>query len=143
MAEKRLSDLGLTPQVGGDVTVTGVALDSRKVEPGTLFAALPGTRVHGGEFIQYALRMKAGAILTDRAGAEIAKEELAASDAALVVVEDPAGALAHAAALFFGAQPETHGGRHRHQWQNICGQFYPPDLGSFGPRGRQYRHHWR
>lgn len=107
MAERRLSDLGLTPTSGNDVVVTGLALDSRKVKPGTLFAALPGTRVHGGDFIQYALRMGAGAVLTDRAGAEIAAEELAASDAALVVVEDAAEALAHAAALFFGAQPET------------------------------------
>lgn len=107
MAERRLSDLGLTALSGGDVVVSGLALDSRKVESGTLFAALPGTRVHGGEFIQYALRMGAGAVLTDRAGAEIAADELAASDAALVVVEDAADALAHAAALFFGAQPET------------------------------------
>lgn len=107
MAERRLSDLGLTALSGGDVVVSGLALDSRKVESGTLFAALPGTRVHGGEFIQYALRMGAGAVLTDRAGAEIAADELAASDVALVVVEDPADALAHAAALFFGAQPET------------------------------------
>lgn len=107
MPEKRLSDLGLTPQSGGDAVVDGITLDSRNVERGTLFAALPGTRVHGGEFIQYALRMGAGSVLTDRAGAEIAAAELAASDAALVVVEDPAGALAHAAALFFGAQPET------------------------------------
>ncbi len=105
MAAKRLSDLGLTPR-GDDVVITGVSLDSRKVEKGHLFAGLPGTRVHGGEFIQYALRMGAGAVLTDRQGAEIAKKELAASDAALVVVEDPAGALAHAAALFFGGQPE-------------------------------------
>lgn len=107
MAVRRLSDLGLTPKTGGDVEVLGLALDSRKVERGALFAALPGTRVHGGEFIQYALRMGAGAVLTDRAGAEIAAVELAASDAALVVVEDAADALAHAAALFFGAQPET------------------------------------
>lgn len=107
MVERRLSDLGLTPQSGGDVVVSGLALDSRRVVTGTLFAALPGTRVHGGEFIQYALRMGAGAILTDRAGAEIAAVELAASNAALVVVEDAADALAHAAALFFGAQPET------------------------------------
>jgi UDP-N-acetylmuramoyl-L-alanyl-D-glutamate--2,6-diaminopimelate ligase len=107
MAERRLSDLGLTPTSGNDVMVSGLALDSRKVKPGSLFAALPGTRVHGGDFIQYALRMGAGAVLTDRAGAEIAAEELAASDAALVVVEDAAEALAHAAALYFGAQPET------------------------------------
>ncbi|MHA7889037.1 UDP-N-acetylmuramoyl-L-alanyl-D-glutamate--2,6-diaminopimelate ligase [Roseicyclus sp.] len=104
---RQLSELGLTPRRGSDVAVTGLALDSRKVTRGGLFAALPGSRVHGGAFIQYALRMGAGAILTDREGAEIAAEELAASDAALVVVEDARAALAHAAALWFGAQPDT------------------------------------
>ena len=107
MAEKRLSDLGLTPRTGDDAVIRAVALDNRKVDAGTLFAALPGTRVHGGEFIQYALRMGASAVLTDPAGAEIAGEALASSDASLVVVEDAADALARAAALFFGAQPET------------------------------------
>ncbi|TBX27632.1 UDP-N-acetylmuramoyl-L-alanyl-D-glutamate--2,6-diaminopimelate ligase [Nioella sediminis] len=104
---KPLSALGLTATRGGDAHVTGVSLDSRDVKPGHLFAALPGTRVHGGEFIQYALRQRAGAILTDRAGAEIAAAELAGSTAALVVVEDPKAAFANACALWFGAQPET------------------------------------
>jgi UDP-N-acetylmuramoyl-L-alanyl-D-glutamate--2,6-diaminopimelate ligase len=63
--------------------------------------------MHGGEFIQYALRMQAAAILTDREGAAIAKAELAAGDAALIVVEDPRQALACAAALWFGRQPEV------------------------------------
>jgi UDP-N-acetylmuramoyl-L-alanyl-D-glutamate--2,6-diaminopimelate ligase len=102
-----LSELGLTPRGGGDVAVTGLALDSRKVVRGGLFAALPGSRVHGGDFITYALRMGAGAILTDREGAAIAATDLAASNAALVVVEDARAALAHAAALWFGAQPDT------------------------------------
>jgi UDP-N-acetylmuramoyl-L-alanyl-D-glutamate--2,6-diaminopimelate ligase len=104
---RQLSELGLTPRRGSDVAVTGLALDSRKVTRGGLFAALPGSRVHGGDFIRYALRMGAGAILTDREGAEIAASELAAADAALVVVEDARAALAHAAALWFGAQPDT------------------------------------
>ena len=104
---KPLSALGLTATRGPDVVVTGVSLDSRDVKNGHLFAALPGTRVHGGQFIQYALRMGAGAILTDREGAEIAATELAGSDAALVVVQDPRAAFAHACALWFGAQPET------------------------------------
>jgi UDP-N-acetylmuramoyl-L-alanyl-D-glutamate--2,6-diaminopimelate ligase len=105
MTEKLLSELGLTAPLGGDRSVTGLSIDSRQVKPGHLFAALPGSRVHGGEFIQYALRMKAAAVLTDRQGAEIAADELAASDAVLVTVEDPRAALAHAAALWFGAQP--------------------------------------
>ena len=86
---KSLSELGLRAQGGREARITGLSADSRQVKPGHLFAALPGTRMHGAAFIRYALRMEAAAILTDRAGAEIATAELAASDAALIVVEDP------------------------------------------------------
>lgn len=106
---KTLADLGLNPTRGAARTpVTGLALDSRQVRPGMLFAALPGSNVHGGEFITYALRMQAGAILTDREGARLAAEALAAHpEAALVVAEDAREALAGAAALWFGVQPEV------------------------------------
>ncbi len=102
-----LAGLGLTAQGGRSADVTGLAVDSREVKDGFLFAALPGTRVHGGTFIQYALRQGAGAILTDAQGAEIAKTELANSDAALIIAADPRQTLAYAAALWFGRQPET------------------------------------
>lgn len=104
---KSLAELGLTAQGGVDVRVTGLSVDSRDVKPGHLFAALPGTRVHGGEFIQYALRMGAGAVLTDAQGARIAAHELMNSHAALIVAEDPRQTLSYAAALWFGAQPEV------------------------------------
>nr|WP_170538167.1 UDP-N-acetylmuramoyl-L-alanyl-D-glutamate--2,6-diaminopimelate ligase [Ruegeria arenilitoris] len=104
---KKLSQLALTARGGANPEITGLAVDSRQVKDGFLFAALPGTRVHGGEFIQYALRMGAAAILTDAEGARIAADELAASDAALVVVQDPRQTLAYTAALWFGAQPRT------------------------------------
>jgi UDP-N-acetylmuramoyl-L-alanyl-D-glutamate--2,6-diaminopimelate ligase len=102
-----LSELGLAAPAGRDVRVTGLAVDSRDVREGFLFAALPGARVHGGEFIQYALRMGAGAILTDREGARIAAAEIAEAGVPVVVAEDPRQALAYAAALWFGMQPET------------------------------------
>ena len=102
---KQLSELGLTAMGGANPAITGLAVDSREVKDGFLFVALPGTRVHGGTFIQFALRMGAAAILTDAAGAKIAEQELAASDAALVIAEDPRQALAYTAALYFGAQP--------------------------------------
>ncbi len=104
---KSLAELGLTAQGGRQAQVTGLAVDSREVKDGYLFAALPGSRVHGGEFIQYALRMGAGAILTDAKGAQIAAEFLSLSDAALIVAEDPRQTLAYSAALWFGAQPEV------------------------------------
>ena len=104
---KRLSQLGLNAFGGRDPDITGLSVDSRTVRDGHLFAALPGSATHGGEFIRYALRQGAGAILTDRRGAQIAAAELAASGAAVVVAEDPRAALAGAAALWFAAQPET------------------------------------
>ncbi len=100
-----LTELGLTAQTGGEVRITGLTVDSREVKPGFLFAALPGSQVHGAEFIQYALRMEAAAILTDAEGAQIARDVLDGADAALVVTEDPRQALAGAAALWFGRQP--------------------------------------
>ncbi len=52
---KTLADLGLTAQGGRDAAVTGLSVDSRTVKEGHLFAALPGAKTHGGEFISYAL----------------------------------------------------------------------------------------
>ncbi|MCZ4366980.1 UDP-N-acetylmuramoyl-L-alanyl-D-glutamate--2,6-diaminopimelate ligase [Sulfitobacter dubius] len=102
-----LSSLGLTARAGANPMITGIAVDSREVRKGTLFAAMPGSRVHGAEFIQYALRMGAAAVLTDAAGAKLAAEELPGSDGALVVSDSPREALARTAALWFGGQPAT------------------------------------
>jgi UDP-N-acetylmuramoyl-L-alanyl-D-glutamate--2,6-diaminopimelate ligase len=103
----RLSDLGLTARAGRDPALSGLTADSRQVRPGMLFAALPGTATHGARFIPAVLDQGAAAVLTDAEGARMAAEVLADSDVALVVAEDPRAALACAAALWFGAQPET------------------------------------
>ena len=107
--QKSLGELGLTARSGdAQAQISAIALDSRQVKPGTLFAALPGSLVHGAEFVDPALRMGASAVLTDREGAKLAAEALARHpDVALVVAEDARAALAMAAALWFGAQPET------------------------------------
>ncbi len=42
---------------------TGVAIDSRAVEPGGLFVALPGARVDGHDFIPQALARGAAGVL--------------------------------------------------------------------------------
>ena len=110
MAQKTLQELGLMPRhgVGGaDTVISKVCVDSRDVRPGDLFAAMPGAKVHGGEFIQYAVRMQAGAVLTDAAGLEIAKRDVAKLDIPFIIVEDPRLALAQAAARYFEGQPAT------------------------------------
>ena len=132
---RTLAELGLTAKSPSDVRITGLSVDSREVKPGHLFAALPGTKVHGAEFIQYALRMKATAILTDPEGAAIAADVLSESEAALVVVEDPREALAFTAALWFEAQPEI-----QVAITGLCGDIYAPAMGRDGRRSGQHWH---
>lgn len=50
----------------GSREVTGITHDSRRVEEHWVFAALPGERAHGLEFVVGALANGAGAVLTDR-----------------------------------------------------------------------------
>ncbi|MCX7682041.1 MAG: UDP-N-acetylmuramoyl-L-alanyl-D-glutamate--2,6-diaminopimelate ligase [Anaerolineae bacterium] len=49
--------------IGGDVEITGIAADSRLVEPGGLFIAIPGVNVDGHRFIPEALRNGAVAVV--------------------------------------------------------------------------------
>lgn len=108
MRQATLGELGLTSKSGQAIRVAGLTVDSRAVRPGFLFAALPGTRVHGASFVPQVLAAGASAVLTDADGARIAADALAsAPEVALVLAEDPREALARAAALWFGAQPET------------------------------------
>ncbi|WP_128253562.1 UDP-N-acetylmuramoyl-L-alanyl-D-glutamate--2,6-diaminopimelate ligase [Falsirhodobacter deserti] len=100
---KSLADLGLTARAGREARITGLAVDSRDVRDGFLFAAMPGTRSHGADFAPRALEQGAAAILTDAEGAA----RLPATDAAVIVAEDPRQSLAGAAALWFGSQPST------------------------------------
>jgi UDP-N-acetylmuramoyl-L-alanyl-D-glutamate--2,6-diaminopimelate ligase len=105
---RRLADLGLAVGAGqGDPVLTGLAVDSRAVAPGHLFAALPGTRVHGAAHARAAVERGAAAILTDAEGARLIAAEGGVAPAALVVAQDAREALARAAALWFGAQPAT------------------------------------
>lgn len=102
-----LNSLGLMAVSGANPQLINLCVDSREAREGTLFAAMPGSRVHGASFIEGALQRGASAILTDPAGAELASDALAASDAALVVTDTPRETLARTAALFFGAQPQV------------------------------------
>ncbi|MDQ4086186.1 MAG: UDP-N-acetylmuramoyl-L-alanyl-D-glutamate--2,6-diaminopimelate ligase [Actinomycetota bacterium] len=82
---------------GPDAEVTGLTLNSRLVEPGDLYAALPGSRVHGAEFAAAALRSGAAGVLTDPAGAGM----LADADVAVCVVERPRSVLGALAARLY------------------------------------------
>ncbi len=104
---KSLAQLGLTARGGQEARVTGLTVDSRAVAQGHLFAALPGAKVHGAQFVPAALEAGASAILTDAAGAEQCEAAVREAGAALIIAAEPRAALSYAAALWFGKQPET------------------------------------
>ncbi len=94
--------LGLHP--GPPSHVGGVTLDSRDVRPGDLYAALPGFHTHGARFVEQAWAAGAVAVLTDRAGAELARAVLGEDEAELplLVVEDPRGVLGAVSDSIYG-----------------------------------------
>lgn len=98
-----LSELGLTAQGGSTAHITGLSVDSRAVQAGHLFAALPGSQVHGARFIPMAVERGAVAILTDAVGAEMAE----GLNVAVIIAEDPRAVLAQTASLWFGPHPKT------------------------------------
>ena len=63
-----LASLGLTDARNPDFKVSGIAASSQAAASGFLFAALPGTNMHGAEFAAEAVERGASAILTDAAG---------------------------------------------------------------------------
>src|ERR1700709_830746 len=79
---------------------TGLASDSREVKPGYLFAALPGTKANGAEFVKDAVARGAVAVLGRPDGPPAA----AALGVPFIADENPRLGLARHAARFFGAQ---------------------------------------
>lgn len=59
-------------RVGGDVEISGIAADSRRVRPGDLFVAIPGVSVDGHDFIAQAVAEGAVAVVGERAPQELA-----------------------------------------------------------------------
>ncbi len=74
---KTLAQLGLTAQNGAQARITGLAVDNREVKPGYLFAALPGSHVHGARFAMAAIEAGAAAVLTDPEGLKLLEADLA------------------------------------------------------------------
>ncbi len=97
MRAQRLSDL-VQRDLAVDPMIVGVTADSRRVEPGWLFAALPGSKADGKSFVPAAMARGAAAV--------IANDDLPGLTAPVVRVGDPRRAYALAAAAFFGAQPK-------------------------------------
>ncbi|MEO0033914.1 MAG: hypothetical protein RIS94_3672 [Pseudomonadota bacterium] len=99
----KLGDLaaaaGLPLPANADVQVTGFAIDHRKVAPGTVFGAFPGTRVNGEDFI--AAAVAAGAV------AVVARPQAHVTGAAHFADAEPRRLFARIARGFFQPVPET------------------------------------
>ena len=94
------ADLTL-PEGCGRIEIAGLSADSRAIESGFLFAALPGSAADGARFAGDAVGRGAVAILAGRA----AKVDVG-PDVAVVRADDPRLALALMAARFHPRQPE-------------------------------------
>lgn len=86
------------PHESAFVQVTGVTHASNEVRRGDIYAALPGARRHGAEFIPAAAEAGAVAILTDPAGTAAARE----AGLPALVVPDPRAVLGVLAAAVYG-----------------------------------------
>ncbi|HXW47460.1 MAG TPA: UDP-N-acetylmuramoyl-L-alanyl-D-glutamate--2,6-diaminopimelate ligase [Streptosporangiaceae bacterium] len=82
----------------GRAVLTGVTNDSRAVRPGDLYAALPGSSVHGARFCEQAAAAGAVAVLTDPAGRDAAVR----SGLPVFVVGDPRARLGEVASWIYG-----------------------------------------
>ncbi len=89
----------LTDQAGEarDATVTGFAIDHRKVAPGTIFGAFEGARVNGEDFIPAAI--EAGAV------AIVARPEVRVEGVLHIADHSPRECFAKLAARFFAPFP--------------------------------------
>lgn len=82
-----------------DPEITGVTADSRRVRPGFLFAALPGSSADGRRFVPAAIDAGAAAILGG--------EDLPPIKAPAIRAADPRRAYALAAAAHYGRAPRV------------------------------------
>jgi UDP-N-acetylmuramoyl-L-alanyl-D-glutamate--2,6-diaminopimelate ligase len=80
-------------------TVTGFAIDHRKVAPGTIFGAFEGAKFNGEDFIPQAV--------IDGAIAVVARTEVKFSGALHIASDEPRRTFAMLAAKYFAPFPET------------------------------------
>ncbi|HEX2150946.1 MAG TPA: Mur ligase family protein, partial [Stellaceae bacterium] len=88
----------------GNPEIAGITADSRRVEPGFLFAALRGTSRDGRAFAGEAVASGAVAILTDDPGA-LALDAETRGRVAIIANPNPHRLLTLLAARFYGRQP--------------------------------------
>ncbi|MCO4256619.1 UDP-N-acetylmuramoyl-L-alanyl-D-glutamate--2,6-diaminopimelate ligase [Pseudarthrobacter sp. HLT3-5] len=92
------------PGASAAISVTGISLNSRTVEQGDLYVALPGASRHGADFVSQAVGRGAVAVLTDDAGARLLA--LSADTAVpVLVVDGPRNVVGPLSAMIYQSQP--------------------------------------
>ena len=84
-----------------DIEITGITADSRKVEKGFLFAALPGVKANGIDFLPQAVENGAVAAIFPKTA------KVPDTPVIGIFVDDVRLTLAKMAAVFYAPQPET------------------------------------
>ncbi|MGB7063287.1 MAG: UDP-N-acetylmuramoyl-tripeptide--D-alanyl-D-alanine ligase [Candidatus Zixiibacteriota bacterium] len=83
----------------GDQVIRGISIDSRNIDKGSLFVAIPGERFDGHQFVRQAVDKGARAVVMAKDKREAAGQEVL-KKAALVLVEDTKKALRDTAAWY-------------------------------------------
>ncbi|KSU77447.1 UDP-N-acetylmuramoylalanyl-D-glutamate--2,6-diaminopimelate ligase [Pseudarthrobacter enclensis] len=97
------------PGSSADVAVTGISLNSRTVEPGDLYVALPGATRHGADFVAQAVEAGAVAVLTDDAGARLLALS-ADTPVPVLIVPHPRNVVGPLSAAIYGSADGAAGG---------------------------------
>ncbi|MDT8344614.1 MAG: UDP-N-acetylmuramoyl-L-alanyl-D-glutamate--2,6-diaminopimelate ligase, partial [Thermohalobaculum sp.] len=85
--------------------VSGIAVDSRAARAGTVFVAVPGVKLDGATFGQFAVRQGAIAVVATADGAEVIRADLGGLPVPVFLTPEPRVWLARLAATFHGRQP--------------------------------------
>src|SRR5688572_29841387 len=91
---------GFDTQAQGDPDLTGISEDSRRIAPGMLFVAIPGSAQDGHAYVADAIARGAAAIVAERTGD-------VPEGVPVVRVDSARRALAMLAARFYGAPAEA------------------------------------
>ena len=89
----------------GSIQISGVSHDSSSIQPGDLFAALPGRKTHGSHFVESAIAQGASSVLTDLLGAERCQQLCERHQLALLVVDSPRKSLGAVCSRVYGQPP--------------------------------------
>jgi UDP-N-acetylmuramoyl-L-alanyl-D-glutamate--2,6-diaminopimelate ligase len=97
---KSVADLSrfISADSSTELNFTGITSDSRAVESGDLFVALPGAKTHGAEYIDQVIASGAVAVLTDQVGSKIVGDKLP-----VIVISNPRRELGDICSWFYGS----------------------------------------